>query len=153
MKDATLEVLDITHINDKTDRLVVRKKEDFQIDSKLTCLPVAAFVTSQARLKLYSYMRQVAVPLYVDTDCLIYVKKKGDKEIPTGRYLGEMTREYIKYRIIEFICAGPKNYGVLLKDFLEQLKAELKVRGFPLTYESSQLLTYERMKESIFKQL
>ena len=32
-------------------------------------------------------------------------------EIPTGRFLGDMTDEFDGDHIVGFILAGPKNYG------------------------------------------
>uniref|UniRef100_A0A914PEI1 DNA-directed DNA polymerase n=1 Tax=Panagrolaimus davidi TaxID=227884 RepID=A0A914PEI1_9BILA len=153
MNDNTIEVLDITHINESTDRLVTRKKEEFQAEGKTTCLPVACFVTSQARLKLYEFMEQVdGLILYVDTDSIFYVLRHLAIPVEEGIYLGQMNREYAESVILEFICAGPKNYGLLMK-LLEEIKAHIKVRGFPIDYNASQLLTYEEMKRKVFEKL
>jgi hypothetical protein len=67
--DDTIEVLDITKINQNIDRIVTRKKQEFQDQPLTNNLPVAAFVTSHARLKLYYYLSKVKPGrlLYCDT--------------------------------------------------------------------------------------
>lgn len=57
--DPTVEVLDFDHVSERMDRVVVRKKKEFADPVSTNCLPVAIFVTSYARLHLYSYMEQV----------------------------------------------------------------------------------------------
>uniref|UniRef100_A0AC34F4R3 DNA-directed DNA polymerase n=1 Tax=Panagrolaimus sp. ES5 TaxID=591445 RepID=A0AC34F4R3_9BILA len=154
MNDPEHEILDFCHINEHTDRIVIRKKEEFQTSSKATCVPVACFVTAHARLKLYSYLEQVKAEhrIYCDTDSLIYIHKFGTIPVKEGIFLGQMGREYLEYRIIEIIVAGPKNYALLMVDKDGNIKVVIKIRGFPLTYSASQLLTFEKMKEKIFQQ-
>lgn len=125
MNDPEHEILDFCHINEHTDRIVIRKKEEFQTSSKATCVPVACFVTAHARLKLYSYLEQVKAEhrIYCDTDSLIYIHKFGTIPVKEGIFhyfifyfytfiyhlgifLGQMGREYLEYRIIEIIVAG-----------------------------------------------
>uniref|UniRef100_A0AC35F337 DNA-directed DNA polymerase n=1 Tax=Panagrolaimus sp. PS1159 TaxID=55785 RepID=A0AC35F337_9BILA len=149
MSDPTLDIIDFVHLNETTDRITVKTKEEFRKESSTTCLPVACFVTSIARLKLYEYLEQVKQPLYVDTDSICYVIGKNDKPLNEGKYLGQMSREYSDKKILEFVCGGPKNYALLLEAQDGTISAELKVRGFPLTYSATQLLTYENLKNHI----
>lgn len=170
MNDVEHEVLDFAHINQNTDRIVIRKKEEFQKASKKTCVPVACFVTAHARLKLYSYLRKIKAKdrLYGDTDSALYILRKGAIPIQEDIFLGTMSREYPNHRIIAFCSAGifissqaiknvytlgPKNYAVLMIDKDGIITVVMKVRGFPMTYNASQLLTFEKMKEKVFEQL
>ncbi|MCP3667601.1 MAG: hypothetical protein GY696_34765 [Gammaproteobacteria bacterium] len=80
---------------------------------------IAAFVTSQARLHLLSFMRQVeagdGVVCYFDTDSLVYFAR--DKIIQDGEYLGCMKNELAhSEHITRFIAGGPKNYGYSVLD-------------------------------------
>lgn len=59
LEDPTLDKLDFCHVSPHMDRCVVRKRAEFAIAPPTNCLPVAIFVTSYARLHLYSYMEQV----------------------------------------------------------------------------------------------
>jgi hypothetical protein len=66
---------------------------------------------------LFSYLRRVertegCTILYVDTDSVIFKHPKGMEVLKEGQFLGEMTREYADYIIVEFIAGGPK-YGFL----------------------------------------
>uniref|UniRef100_A0A183C758 DNA-directed DNA polymerase n=1 Tax=Globodera pallida TaxID=36090 RepID=A0A183C758_GLOPA len=98
LEDPTLDKLDFVHVSPHMDRCVVRKRPEFAKAPPTNCLPVAIFVTSYARLHLYSYMEQVlaldgAELLYCDTDSIYYVNKMGGPCVPEGEALGQMKRE------------------------------------------------------------
>lgn len=59
LEDTSLDIMDFHHVSAHMDRVVVRKKPEFADAPSTNCLPVAIFVTSYARLHLYSYMEQV----------------------------------------------------------------------------------------------
>uniref|UniRef100_A0A914MVR5 DNA-directed DNA polymerase n=2 Tax=Meloidogyne TaxID=189290 RepID=A0A914MVR5_MELIC len=59
LEDSTIDMLDFDHVSEHLDRCVVRKKPEFAKAPNTNCLPVAAFVTSYARLHLYEYIEQV----------------------------------------------------------------------------------------------
>ena len=60
---------------------------------------VAAYVTTQARLKLYEYLRELGESvLYCDIDSVIYVQKGSEpKTVKIGDYLGNLTDELEVY--------------------------------------------------------
>nr|CAD2199396.1 unnamed protein product [Meloidogyne enterolobii] len=157
LEDPTLETLDFEHVSEFMDRCVVRKKE-FAKPPDTNCLHVAAFVTSYARLHLYKYMEEVrrinGQLLYCDTDSIFYVTKRGGNYVDEGEALGQMKREHPTRRILEFIAGGPKNYGYRHVDkgtgFDE--RAELKIRSFPLSYATHQLLNFETMRQLVISQ-
>ena len=157
LEDPTLETLDFEHVTEFMDRCVVRKKE-FAKPPDTNCLHVAAFVTSYARLHLYKYMEEVrrinGQLLYCDTDSIFYVTKRGGNCVDEGEALGQMKREHPTRRILEFIAGGPKNYGYRHVDkgtgFDE--RAELKIRSFPLSYATHQLLNFETMRQLVISQ-
>lgn len=91
--------------------------------------------------------------LYCDTDSIFYVRKLGEHVIREGDYLGEMSREMPDRRIVEWVCAGPKNYGfrhVRASDG-EDEKSLLKIRGFTLNYGASKRLTFEIIRDLVLK--
>ncbi|KAL3093884.1 hypothetical protein niasHS_004724 [Heterodera schachtii] len=153
LEDPTFDKLDFVHVSEHMDRVVVRKRPEFAKAPVTNCLPVAIYVTSYARLHLYSYMEKVialegAELLYCDTDSIYYVNKMGGQCVPEGEALGQMKREHIDRRIVEFVAGGPKNYGIrhTARDGTDE-RANLKIRSFRLSYATEQLLNFEAMKD------
>jgi hypothetical protein len=79
---------------------------------------LAAYVTTQARLKLYLYLSELGESvLYCDTDSAICVHKVCmTQKVKTGDFLGDLTDELEKFGacsyIEEFVSGGPRNYAV-----------------------------------------
>ncbi|KAL3100353.1 hypothetical protein niasHT_029057 [Heterodera trifolii] len=153
LEDPTFDKLDFVHVSEHMDRVVVRKRPEFAKAPLTNCLPVAIYVTSYARLHLYSYMEKVialegAELLYCDTDSIYYVNKMGGRCVPEGEALGQMKREHTDRRIVEFVAGGPKNYGIrhTTRDGNDE-RANLKIRSFRLSYATQQLLNFEAMKD------
>lgn len=131
----------------------MHKKSQYVIESPISNVAIAAFVTCYARLRLYHFMEMVEGRiLYVDTDSVCYISRPGLTDIPEGELLGEMSKEYAEYTIEEFIAAGPKQYGLKLRhNGTGEQKYILKVRGFTMDYAAKQLLSYDVMKQMIFR--
>ncbi|XP_018574533.1 uncharacterized protein LOC108913463 [Anoplophora glabripennis] len=90
---------------------------------------IAAYVTTQARLKLYSYLEQLGDRvLYYDTDSVIYVAKDGEYDVPTGEFLGDMTDELEGDNEEKVVC---------------------KVKGISLNYTASQLINFNTIKDMV----
>lgn len=84
-----------------------------------------------------------------DTDSIYYVKR-NIHVVPEGEALGQMKREHVGRRIYEFVAGGPKNYAIQHSDMDGgDRRANLKIRSFRLSYATSQLLNFEKMKELI----
>jgi hypothetical protein len=92
------------------------------------CLPPGIYMflfkqndsLSIARMKLFSYLRRIerardCTILYVDTDSVLFKHLRGVSVLEEGQFLGEMTREYSEFNIIEFIAGGPK-YAIKIKE-------------------------------------
>ena len=97
------------------------KKENYT-SSAITNVAIASYTTSQARLKLYSYLEKLGTRvLYYDTDSCIYLAENtpGEYKIPIGTFLGDMTNELEEYGpgsyISHFVSAGPKFYTYIVK--------------------------------------
>ena len=108
---------------------------------------VAAFVTAQARLKLYGILEKLNERvLYFDTDSIIYHHKPHlwNPTIVNNR-LGEWTDEVPNARIVKFVGMGPKNYGYEFVDKDGKRKSTCKVKGLTLDYNTSQVIHFDSM--------
>ena len=112
---------------------------------------VAAFTTSQARLKIYESLEKVDKQvLYYDTDSVVYKWRPGLPEIELGDYLGDMTNELDDGdHIVEFVSGGAKNYGYMTKNG----KVCCKVRGFTLNVRGLKQLNYDVMRQNILEEI
>ena len=113
LSDPNFNVLHWTHVAENLDMLVVRRKPELCEPVKTNNLPVAAFVTSHARLRLYQYINQADSDgcslLYCDTDSVIYAKKRSSSVgVVGGDQLGEMKRQMTDRRIVEFCFSRPQ---------------------------------------------
>jgi hypothetical protein len=176
LEDPTQEVLDFEHLNERMDRVVVRKRGPFVKAPATNSLAVACFVTSLARLRLYKFMEEAVLAghhlLYCDTDSLLYVLRRllglggGGLPVLEGEWMGDMKRELPGRRLVEFIAAGPKNYAYVhvardvaawqWRQWLEapaeaadRMAAVLRIRGIQLTYTAQQLLNYTSMRRLV----
>ncbi|KAJ8981044.1 hypothetical protein NQ317_018016 [Molorchus minor] len=110
---------------------------------------IASYVTTQTRLKLYSYLEQLGDRvLYYDTDSAIYISKPGEWDVPTGEFIGDMTDELESYGsgsyISEFVSGGLKNYAYkVFSTNKQQDEIVCKVKGISLNYSVSQLVNFE----------
>jgi len=156
LKDPTLEIIDVCHLNENLDRVQTRKKTALQKAPYTNNIPVAAFVTSHARLFLFERFMEVdavgGTLLYGDTDSALYAMPTNGPRIKEGNALGQMQRELPSRRIFEFVAGGPKNYAFAhsARDGTD-VKYERKIRGFTLNYTASQQIPFEKIKEMVLK--
>lgn len=119
---------------------------------------LAAFTTSQARLKLYEHLEVLQTQvLYYDTDSVIYVQREGQHTVPTGDYLGQMTDELADYGegsyISEFVSGGPKTYAYkVISTKNNETKTVCKVKGLTLNLKSSKQVNFETLKDMIISE-
>jgi hypothetical protein len=66
---------------------------------------VPAYVTTQARLKLYDYLSELGEPvLFCDTDSVIFIQNVDERtKVRTGDYLGHLTDELEEFGAQYFI--------------------------------------------------
>jgi hypothetical protein len=153
--DETIELIESHILTPSVVLLKYKQKGQFvealQISSEIT----AAFVTCHARLSLYDLLDLLQDRVvYCDTDSVIYSHSPGQPDLPTGRFLGELTNELDKLGpdayIAEFVTGGPKNYGYKVlgaKDGKES--TALKVKGLNLNYQACRTVNYETLKEMV----
>lgn len=155
LADPSIAINSVLLINEKT--LVVNWEHRGEAADQLATVNVviAAYVTTQARLKLHSYLEQLGDRvLYYDTDSVIYVSKAGEFDVPTGEFIGDMTDELEAYGpnsyITEFVSGGPKNYAYKVFSMKSQQEEIVcKVKGLALNYAASQLINFDSIKEMV----
>lgn len=146
----------LTNVNTKVDGILVvsysEKEPHFETDNNNVNVVLAAFVTCQARLKLYSEMKKLGERVnYHDTDSIIYSKKIGEYEPTTGNNLGELTDECPKGEWIkELVCPGPKNYAYKLNsDTLQNPRQKVVIKGFNMSYLALKSLDFDVIKKAL----
>ena len=157
--DPRYDVLDILHISDHVDRIVRRLRPELTRSPKTNNLPVASYVTSHARLRLYHFMELVESDpencrlLYSDTDSIFYARKNGAVGgIAEGEQLGDMKRELPNRKILTFVSAGPKNYSyrhVKASDGSDE-QFVIKVRGFELNSSAAGIINFDAVEQMAY---
>ncbi|XP_048252721.1 uncharacterized protein LOC125380975 [Haliotis rufescens] len=113
--DESLRVQSVLVINDNLLFVSYEPENDYLTPHSASNVVIAAWVTAQARLKLYSYIKPLdRRVLYFDTDSVIYIHRAEEWNPPLGDSLGELTDELDGNTIKTFVSAGPKNYSYLL---------------------------------------
>jgi hypothetical protein len=139
------EVKDLLFPTDNVSMIYYEDKNEMHMGSDQTNVVIAAFVTAQARLKLYKELIKLDKRvLYFDTDSIIYKKIEGEYEPLLGDYLGQFTNEIDPSEgeeIVEFVSAGPKNYSYKLNTGI----THSKVKGFSLNFSASKKVDFTKM--------
>lgn len=155
-EDVTGEIVHFEHINDHVDRVVVRRRAPFAKAPPTNNLPLGCSVTVYARIELWMRLEEIrqngGILCYCDTDSAIHARRRNAPPcIAEGDALGQMKRELVGRRILEYLSAGAKNHGELHVDEVtggDEL-VEQKIRGIELTYSAGQILDFERMRRLI----
>ena len=146
--------LDVRHVSVINDQLVEvhyqYQDEDIPVSPNLNIF-VACFTTCWARLRLYEALQLLGERvLYYDTDSVFFLQEEGQPNPVLGDYLGEFTSELDPHDfIVEFVSAGPKNYGYQTK----LGHVECKVRGFRLNTEGKSQLNYNVMRQNVLDEI
>ena len=142
-----INVLDVDLVSDETIEIRYEYTDSFIKPDAKTNVVVAAFTTAYARLKLCNVldMLQERV-LYYDTDSVIFVSKPGEREPPTGPYLGQLTDELGGDYITSFVSGGPKNYSYRTNTD----KVETKVRGITLNCTAKQKVNFDVIRSLVY---
>ena len=132
--------------------------EDNVAAGKNVNVAVAAYVTTQARLKLYDYLNKLGQSvLYCDTDSVIFFQKDNDSpKVKTGDYLGDLTDELEEYGsssfIKEFVPGGPKNLAFsVFCPSTGKIATKCQVKGITLNYENSKVVNFETFRDMILE--
>jgi hypothetical protein len=132
--------------------------EDNITSGKNVNVPIGAYVTTQARLKLYEYLNRLGQSvLYCDTDSVVYVQKTPEPpKVAIGDYLGDLTDELEEYGsgsyIDEFVSGGPKNYAFsIICPSTGKRTYKCKVKRINLNYENSKVVNFTTLKNMIYE--
>ena len=142
-------IADVDHSNENVLQVYYTENIESELDSNNTNVVLAAFVTAQGRLKLYSELEKLGERvLYMDTDSIIFKSKPGEYEPQLGDNLGDWTNEISPSQgghITSFVSAGAKNYAY------DTPSGETKciVKGITLNNLASVKLNYESIKEIV----
>jgi len=120
-------------------------------------MAVAAYVTSQARLKLYEYLSKLGqFVLYCGTNSVVYVQKVDEPpKVTTGDCLGDLTDELgfgCGFFIDQFVSGGPKSYAFsVICPSTRKRTTKCKVKGITLNYENSKVVNFTALKNMILE--
>ena len=149
LNDESKIVLGDVEIENDTLLVSWKYKDDEDARSINTNLAVASHVTSWARLHLYKFMCMTLENygdnslLYIDTDSLVYVRKKSQQPLPTGNFLGDLTDEYPGCSIQKFVSTGSKSYGLEYLTSSKEKKCLIKIKGIRLTVAALDYINLE----------
>jgi len=129
-------------------QVTYKYKNQYVQDTFATNVYIAAFTTSNARLRLYNMLDKLGQSVaYYDTESIVYIDNGGNS-VKTGCMLGEWTDDLGKNNYIKkWVSTGPKSYGYLTNTE----KEVVKIKGFTLNCENSKHLNLESMKQIIEK--
>ncbi|KAL3112525.1 hypothetical protein niasHT_018731 [Heterodera trifolii] len=160
------EKIDISSLDQLTDKfwmVCYKTKDEHVVEHDTSNVVIALWTTAAARVHLLESLQKVLKPepgvdrfdtrnLYMDTDSIFsdFKTEIGDP-LPSGKHLGELTDEYPNEKIMEYVCAGPKAYGIWYKDKDGVDKYKLKLRGITLDSNACQRMNFDRMKEMVIK--
>ena len=146
MTDSSIEVMELRYANKEHVALTYRTKGEFIEALPNTNVVLAAYTTTQARLKLYTLLEGLQERvLYMDTDSVIYIHDEEKWNPPLGPYLGELKDETCGVNIQRFVSGGAKNYAYQLQDGSEVCK----IRGFTLNSRNARVLNFKSMRELV----
>ncbi|XP_071093455.1 uncharacterized protein [Haliotis cracherodii] len=153
-RDERNTIEDVTVVNEHMVEVTYTQQKEFQTPHSHFNVSIAAWVTAQARLKLYETLALVnRRVLYFDTDSVIYIHRPHDANPELGHSLGEFTDELDGNTIKTFVSGGPKNYGYeLMNPTPDGTRTTCKVRGFTLNYRNQRHLNFDTMKGLILGQ-
>ena len=150
IQDETVIVKNVNVYNEDVLEVTTVKKEGACTPTTKGNIFIALFTTAIARLKLYEALDQLKERvLYYDTDSVIYTTKKGEAQLPLGKFLGEFTDETDGDAIYEFGAAGPKSYSYKTSGG----KTECKSKGLRNTDAVRRVLNCDSMLTHIQKEL
>ncbi|KAL3117656.1 hypothetical protein niasHT_004321 [Heterodera trifolii] len=166
LNDSKIEVSSIDQLTEKFWMVCYKAKDEHVVEHSTSNVAIALWTTSAARIHLLESLKKVYGPapgverydthiLYMDTDSIFYeyLTRLGDP-LPGGDQLGELADEYPNHTIMEFICAGPKAYGLWLRNNATgEDEYKIKVRGITLDSDACERITFEKMKDMVLNKL
>jgi hypothetical protein len=125
-----------------------------------TSLAIAAFTTAYGRSLLYSYIakciQEGGIPLYCDTDSLVYAydkSKRPNPEVPPLQYgskLGDLSDELKGDFGTEFVSIGAKTYSVKTS---KGKSDKFRAKGVEMDAAASKLLHHQAFVDLVKKKV
>ena len=146
LQNEDIEVQGLRVISEKQVQVIHRSKDlDHLATAKDTNIFIAVATTAWARIHLYEALDKVHDRvLYCDTDSVIYAR--GETNLETGHFLGEMTDELDSGdEITEFVSPAAKNYAFKTRNG----SCVVKVKGFTMNCVNAPVFTFENMKRVV----
>ena len=153
LADENCIIHDVQDANPDVLMVVCSERDDMHLGGNQTNVPLASFVTTYARLKLFSALVKLDKRvLYYDTDSIIFVSDndfRSRSEYPKlGDFLGDWTDETGDRKILEFLSCGAKKYALFFSDGT----TECVVSGIQLTSVACEKLNFESMKQVLLSE-
>ncbi|KAL3070960.1 hypothetical protein niasHT_040116 [Heterodera trifolii] len=149
LNDDKIEISSIDQLTEKFWMVCSKAKDEHVVEHDTSNVVIALWTTAAARIHLLDSLQKVYEPapgvyrkdtriLYMDTDSIFYDYETtlGDP-LPSGQQLGELTDEYPKHTIMEFVC-GEDEFKV-------------KLRGITLDSDACEQMSFEKMKEMVLQ--
>ncbi|XP_047111970.1 uncharacterized protein LOC124788732 [Schistocerca piceifrons] len=132
--DDKIEISNVIFINEDMIEVSYKYTDEYIEDSTATNIFIAAFTTSNVRIRLYEMLDRLGDKVvYYDTDSVVYIDD-GTNKVETGCMLGKWTDELGKDdTIIEWLSTDPKSYAY----YSHKGSQCTEVKGFSLNYENS----------------
>lgn len=149
LHDDTVQIHSSNVISEDFLEVTYKNTDKHMMCGKKQSVVLAAFVTAYGRIHLWKEMKKLGDRvLYHDTDSIVFIDRPGCYKPSLGKYLGDFTDEINPKdgnHIVEFVSAGPKNYGYVL----DTGKTTLHVKGFSMSYSAGLAVNFETMKEMV----
>jgi hypothetical protein len=148
LRSEAVEIHDVFAINENCMMVTTSPMDDYNEGNNATNIAIAAFTTSNARLRLLDMMEKLGDRLlYYDTDSVIFIQRPGDWLPPTGEGLGEWANEMKEgeSHITQFVSCGPKVYSYVT----DTGRMELKVKGMTQNGFTEDILVYDEITKSL----
>ncbi|KAE9542740.1 hypothetical protein AGLY_002651 [Aphis glycines] len=128
--DSKLEIENIVFLTDDLVEVSYKQINEYVGNEHNTNIYIAAFTTSNARLRLYNMLDNLGEKVvYYDTDSVFYIF--DDVEVKTGCMLGEWTDELGPgVHITDWVSTGPKS----IAHTNNENRTTTKIKGFTLSY-------------------
>lgn len=153
LNNESIKVKDLHSLGTKL-KLTYRTLKEMIETPKQTSLITAIFVTSQARIKLYNYMKMLGAErvIYCDTDSVLWVRNKHyNVPFAVGKECGQMSNEiakdYPNCFIKRFVSLGPKSYAYEVHNDSGLVSSAMRMKGISFNgINKGRSFTFEDMR-------
>jgi hypothetical protein len=111
--------------------------------------PIVSSISTQVRnIFVCRSIRCITHVVSSVSDSIVYIHRPGQPDLPTGKFLGDLTNELKPNQFItEFVSTGPKSYAYLTNDG----KCVCKVKGFTIDGKVEDDINFAKLKDVLFE--